>query len=250
MSPRLRVGLLAASFATLAVPAWRTIVAVPRFGAHPLPYGDAINAAAPVQRHVTNMVTAVNFDYRGFDTLGEEMMLLAAVTGTAVLLRSERDEEERQRLGPPRSISGRSEAITLAGRITAPVTLLFGLYVALHATVTPGGGFQGGVIMASSLLLIFLGEGHRTWSRLMRSEWLDACEGIGGAAYALAGIATMLAGAAFLQNLLPLGTLKSMISGGLMLVLNAAVALAVFAGFATLFVEFLQETAGLQGEEE
>ena len=66
------------------------MAAMPHFGAHPLPYGDAINHDGPIQRHVTNMVTAVNFDYRGFDTLGEEFMLLAAVTGTVVLLRGSR----------------------------------------------------------------------------------------------------------------------------------------------------------------
>ena len=66
---------------------------MPPFGAHPLPYGDAINAAAPRQRHVTNMVSAVNFDYRGFDTLGEEFMLLCAVTGTTLLLRGTRGEQ-------------------------------------------------------------------------------------------------------------------------------------------------------------
>ena len=57
---------------------------MPTFGAHPLPYGDAINRDAPAQRHVSNMVTAVNFDYRGFDMLGEEFMLLCAVTGAAI----------------------------------------------------------------------------------------------------------------------------------------------------------------------
>jgi multicomponent Na+:H+ antiporter subunit B len=52
----------------------------------------------------------------------------------------------------------------------------------------------------------------------------------------------MLSGAAYLQNTLPLGGLKQMLSGGLMLVLNLAVAFAVVGGFGVLFAEFLEET--------
>ena len=53
-----------------------------------------INAVAVAERHLTNMATAVNFDYRGFDTLGEEYILFAAVTGLALLLRQARGEIE------------------------------------------------------------------------------------------------------------------------------------------------------------
>jgi multicomponent Na+:H+ antiporter subunit B len=35
---------------------------MPQFGAHPLPYGDTINGAAPPERHVTNMASVANFD--------------------------------------------------------------------------------------------------------------------------------------------------------------------------------------------
>src|SRR5690348_13918755 len=65
---------------------------MPRFGQHPLPYGDAVNRLGPPERHVSNMVSAVNFDFRGFDTLGEEFMLVCAVTGAVVLLRGARGE--------------------------------------------------------------------------------------------------------------------------------------------------------------
>ena len=48
------------------------ITGLPGFGKYPGPYGDLINSVAVVERHVTNVVTAVNFDYRALDTLGEE----------------------------------------------------------------------------------------------------------------------------------------------------------------------------------
>ena len=244
MTPRRRVNLMALAAACIAPAAWRVAAGLPRFGAHPMPYGEAINRDAPRQRHVTNMVTAVNFDYRGIDTLGEEFMLVCAVTGTVVLLRGgrgEQDEASPMRL-PGRSLEERADSTVLLCRAFVPVITVFGLYVALHATVTPGGGFQGGAILASGLMLLFLGERYPGWRHLVRSRALDACEGGGAALFALCGLGPMLLGAAFLQNVLPLGHLKAMLSGGLMLVENLGVTAAVAGGFAILMSEFLEET--------
>jgi multisubunit Na+/H+ antiporter MnhB subunit len=118
----------------IAIVAWH----MPAFGAHPLPYGDAIDAAAPAQRHVTNMVSAINFDYRGFDTLGEEFMLLCAVTGTVVLLRGQRGEQLDALPGlvDGRKLLPHSDAVLLISRLAAPLIILFGVYVALHAMTT------------------------------------------------------------------------------------------------------------------
>ena len=217
---------------------------MPTFGAHPLPYGDAINDAAPRQRHVTNMVSAVNFDYRGFDTLGEEFMLLCAVTGVTVLLRGHRGEQRSAKPGIVRGrpILPRTDAVVLVTRVTGLSVLLFGAYVALHATTTPGGGFQGGAIVATGAVLIYLGEGYGGWRRLVLSEVMDACEGLGATLYGLCGFASMAAGGNFLQNILPFGKLGDVWSGGLMLLENAGVTLAVTGGFVVMFIEFLEET--------
>lgn len=244
MTPRQRRVMLALAAVCVAPAAWHVAAHLPRFGAHPMPYGEAINRDAPRQRHVTNMVTAVNFDYRGLDTLGEEFMLVCAVTGTVVLLRGRRGEQDDaapMRL-PGRPLPGRAESTVLLCRVFVPLIIVFGLYVALHATVTPGGGFQGGAILASGLMLLFVGERYRGWRRLVWSRALDACEGGGAALFALCGLGPMLVGAAFLQNVLPLGHLKAMLSGGLMLVENAGVTAAVAGGFAILLSEFLEET--------
>src|ERR1700710_2342824 len=133
---------------------WKLAWQIPAFGAHALPYADAVNAAAPAQRNISNAISAVNFDIRGFDTLGEEFMLLCAVTGVVVLLRGNRGEQTAARPGlvPGRAILPRSDAAVLISRLTGSLTLLFGAYVALHAMTTPGGGFQGGVIIASGTL--------------------------------------------------------------------------------------------------
>ena len=221
---------------------------MPAFGAHPLPYGDAINGSGVRDRHVTNMISAVNFDFRGFDTLGEEFMLLCAVTGATVLLRGHRGEQLTAEPGrtPDRPILPRNDGIVLICRLAGALTILFGIYVALHAMTTPGGGFQGGVITATGTLLVFLGEGYPGWRRLMRSEALDAVEGLGATLYALCGFASMVMGAPFLTNILGFGKAGDVFSGGLMQIENAGVALAVTGGFTVLFLEFLEETRAMK----
>ena len=252
MSPRARLVLFAVAVLLVLPGIVHVVGHMPRFGAHPLPYGDAINAAALPERHVTNMTSAVNFDYRGFDTLGEEFMLLCAVTGVTVLLRGHRGEAHDARPGRTgrRPVLPRTDATALTGRLGAGVLLLFGLYVALHAMTTPGGGFQGGVILASGALLVFLGDGYAMWRRLVRSEAMDACEGLGAALYALCGFAGVAAGLPFGQNILPLGSLGDLFSGGLMLVENLGVTLAVGGGFLVVFIEFLEETRVVPRDDE
>ena len=79
--------------------------------------GDWLNRVALPERHLTNVVSAVNFDYRGLDTLGEEYILFAAVAGVALLLRERRGESERDRPeGEPRARPAAIAARPCAGR--------------------------------------------------------------------------------------------------------------------------------------
>ncbi|HVY13978.1 MAG TPA: MnhB domain-containing protein [Rhodopila sp.] len=244
MTPRARLLVFIGACACVLPAAVDVVMHMPAFGVHPLPYGDAVNRLGTAERHVTNMVSLVNFDVRGFDTLGEEFMLLCAVTGVTILLRGARGEQPTAEPGyaPGRPDVRRSAAVTAIGRVFAPLIVLFGFYVVLHAMTTPGGGFQGGVIMASGCLLIWMGDGYRSWRQMMRTEILDAAEGFGASLYAAAGLAPMVLGLPFLTNILPFGQPKDLLSGGLMLVLNAGVGFAVAGGFGVLFVEFLEET--------
>jgi multicomponent Na+:H+ antiporter subunit B len=225
---------------------------LPAFGHYPGPYGDLLNAVGKSERHATNIVTLVNFDYRGFDTLGEEYMLFAAVIGAVVLLRGRRGEETSARPAQVegRSVPPRSEAVALASRLITGLTVVFGIYVVLHAHLTPGGGFQGGAIIGSASLLLYLGSGYRLWRQLIRSRVLDIAEPLGTGAFAVAGLAPMAVGAAFLTNLLPLGKTGTLVSAGMVPLINIAVGVAVSTGFAVLFLEFLEETREPEGEDQ
>lgn len=71
------------------------------------PYGEAIARRTVAERHVTDAVTSVNFDYRGIDTLGEEFILFVSVMGALVLLR----EVDEGRAGSRLDAISRSRAV-------------------------------------------------------------------------------------------------------------------------------------------
>jgi multicomponent Na+:H+ antiporter subunit B len=76
----------------------------------------------------------------------------------------------------------------------------------------------------------------------MKSAVLDVSEATGAGAFAVAGLTSMAAGAPFLTNLLPLGKTGSLVSAGVVPLINIAVGIAVSTGFALLFLEYLEET--------
>jgi multicomponent Na+:H+ antiporter subunit B len=244
MTVRWRRAILLLALAILLWPAVRVAAALPGFGTPTSHYGLTVNELLPAARHVTNMVAAVNFDVRGIDTIGEECMLVCAVTGAVVLLRGTRGESSTQRAGRVlgRAVVDRADATILMCRIAATVLALFGIYMVLHGTVTPGGGFQGGVIVASSLILLYLGEGYAGWRRLVRSPPLEVIEGVGALAFVAAAAVPLILGYAALQNILPFGQPKDLFSGGLMVITNFAVGLSVTGSFGLLLLEFMEET--------
>lgn len=238
MTLRSRLLLFGAGAAGLGALLVWALTGLPAFGAETSEYARLLNAAAVTQRHATNVVSAVTFDYRGLDTLGEEFIVLASVFGVALLLREVRDET----LGRPRDET-LSDAVRWMGLAAAGLTALVGLYVVMHGYVTPGGGFQGGVVLAGAFALVYAAGSYRAYRRLTPEWLLDAAEGAGVGAYAVVGVAGLVLGLAFLENLLrgSLGVPGTLASAGSIPILNVAAGLEVAGAFVLLFTEFLEE---------
>jgi multicomponent Na+:H+ antiporter subunit B len=234
VSRSVRLALFAASGAVLAALLGWGLTGLRAFGHFEGEYGRILNGVAGAERHVTNVVTAIVFDYRGFDTMGEEFILFAAVMGVALLLRTVRDRER------PRA-EVRSDAVRAVGLILVGGTVLFGLYVVAHGVLTPGGGFQGGVAAAAGLILVFAAGNYRSYRALGPQALVDAAEGGGGGAIVAVGLAGLVAGAAFFENVVDLGTKGNLTAGGTIPILNAATALEVAAAVVLLSHEFLEE---------
>jgi multicomponent Na+:H+ antiporter subunit B len=206
-------------------------------------YGQLINAVAVEERSATAVVSAVNFDYRAFDTMGEEFILFAAVLCLALLLRHQRDE----RFGPvdddapERRAPKTSAAVRLTTMVLVGPTVLLAVYISAHGHLTPGGGFQGGVIAATALLLVYIGGEYAPMARVRPLPLVELAKASGAAAFVLIGFGGLIFAGAFLENFLPLGEPGHLLAAGTITPLSLAVGLEVSGGFVLLLTEFLEQ---------
>lgn len=234
MTRRLRIGIFLpalAGFGALLVWAY---TGIPAFGDYQGPYGFIVNKIATPERHMDNAVNATTYDIRGFDTLGEEFILFAAVIGVVLLLRGEegRSEDVDDDTG--------SDLVRVFGTLAIGGAVLLGLWLVAFGFVTPGGGFQGGVAIASGALLLYLVAGYREWSVFGNESVLDPIKGIGAGGYAVIGLAALVAGLSYLTNLFSGGVVGTVWSGGSAGFVNWAAGIEVAAALVILFAEFLE----------
>jgi multicomponent Na+:H+ antiporter subunit B len=242
VSGRARHVVVLVALAALAVPLAWALGGLEPFGHYAGPYGLAIERAAPGERHVTALVSAVVFDYRGLDTLGEEFILFAAAVGCSLLLRSRRAErgesgDERERPAPPEpAAAGRA----LGGTLVGPLIVL-GLYLMTHGQISPGGGFQAGLILVGALLLAYAAGQRLALGRVRAERLLELAESAGAGGFAvLAALGLVVAGAT-LQNFIALGTSGDILSGGTIPLGNLIVGLEVTGAVALVLSEFLDQ---------
>jgi multicomponent Na+:H+ antiporter subunit B len=250
MTRRARVVLGAGSLAALGALLVWAVGGLPDFG-HPRgPYATLAPQIMLNERHVANAVTGVNFDLRGFDTLGEELILFVAALGAAVLLRAQRSDRTaeqadaaEERRGPDTADSLRALGAVLVGPV-----LLLGVYVVVHGALTPGGGFQGGVLLAGALLLVYAAGQVAAVQRVRPVALVEVADAVGAASYTLVAVAGLVFGVAAMDNVLPAGTTGSLLSGGTVPVLSVAVGVEVTAGV-TLILSELVDQMMLRGRE-
>jgi multicomponent Na+:H+ antiporter subunit B len=210
---------------------------LPGFGHYPGPYGYVLNGVAVTQRHATNLVTAVNFDYRAFDTLGEEFILFTATTGIVLILRHIRGETQAERLAR----EGASDALRGLALAFVAVLIVLGGYVVAHGALTPGGGFQGGVVLACGAFIVFLAGEAVAMKRIAPEKLLELADAVGAAGFALLGIGGLVFAGVFFENFLDLGKPGSLNSAGTMALVSVSIGLEVTGAFLLIWTEFLDQ---------
>ena len=157
-------------------------------------------AETGVDTEVPNMVTAVLADYRGFDTMFETVVIFIAgiaIIGILKLTGEDADKSPRKREGEV--VTEPDLIVTNTVRLLVPVIQLFAFYVLAHGHVSPGGGFQGGVIMGASFILVALAwDLPKAMDRLSVDRAVTLA-GVGILIYAGIGLLAMFLGGEFLD---------------------------------------------------
>ncbi|MGD2119836.1 MAG: MnhB domain-containing protein [Chromatiales bacterium] len=208
-----------------------TLTGLLPFANPPMQVGDAIASQAGQQVGAANYVTAVVLGYRGIDTLGELSILFAAATAGGLVLgrRSASTSTSKQQEG--------GFILKAGADLLFPLLLVVGLYIILHGHLTPGGGFQGGVILAAAFFLPVLARP----SRQLNHASLSLVEGLAGTAFICIGLLALFQGGEFLQPLLDKGVLGQLVSAGTLPLLYLAVGLKVGAELASLLSKLAEQ---------
>ncbi|MCK5695114.1 MAG: Na(+)/H(+) antiporter subunit B [Desulfobacula sp.] len=175
------------------------------------------------ETQVPNLVTAVLADYRGFDTMFETAVVFCAGLACFLLLRDFREKKERfYRHTPTRVILHVKDSkkvlktgkefehmdkdwvpsdliIRTVCRILIPFIQIYALYVVAHGDFSPGGGFQGGVIFGSSLILLAISYDLKTLVRRIKEKVLGIYAALGVLIYVGIGAICMAMGGNFLD---------------------------------------------------
>ena len=243
MSRRGRLVMFVLAAAGFGVVLVLGLAGLPAFGDYKGVYGQVLNGIGVTERHATDLVTALNFDFRAFDTLGEEFILFTSVLGVVLILRQMRGEEDRpsQHEAEEHSFAGASAALRALSLVLIPLLVVLGVYIVVHGALTPGGGFQGGVILAAGPLAVFLAGRYLRMKTVAPTIVEELGDALGAAGYALVGLGGLVFAGVFLKNFLPLGIPGHLLSAGQIPLASMAVGLEVSGAFLVAFSEFLDQ---------
>jgi multicomponent Na+:H+ antiporter subunit B len=237
------MALVLASLAGLAVVLGLALGGLPGVGDTHGPNARSVPVVLAHERHVANAVNGVTYDLRATDTLGEELILFVAALGSAVLLRVGRseddedgDEDEEDDSAPPTS-----GALRVVGAVLVGPVLVLGGYVVTHGHLSPGGGFQGGVILAAALLLVYAAGQLIGMERVRPIDLVEAVEATAALAFALVALGGLVFSGALLANFLATGTLGELLSAGTIPVLSVATGVEVTAALTLILSELLDQ---------
>ncbi|HZD41062.1 MAG TPA: MnhB domain-containing protein [Terriglobales bacterium] len=126
-------------------------------------------------------------------------------------------------------------------KFLVPYIQVFAVYVITHGHYGPGGGFQGGMILAASMMLLRLSLGEGYEHRRFSPEAATCAAATGLLIYALAGFLPMVFGGDFLAYAaLPIpGFSRPELRYYGILIVECGVALAVWGTMVTLFDHLL-----------
>lgn len=197
--------------------------------------GPAILDRAPDEVGTANIVTSVLLAYRGLDTLGELTVLFVAAIAAGLVLGQRRPDAPYE----PKA----GFILQSAADILFPFLIIVGAYIILHGHLTPGGGFQGGAILAAAFFVPVLASPASSLNHKVSS----LVEGLAGSAFIIIGLIALIGDGdfkgAFLTPLFGTGEVGQLFSAGSLPLLYLAVGLKVGAELAGLLARLSESEA-------
>lgn len=186
-------------YATLDMPYFGSVDAPSQLHVAPRYINDSMQEIG-----VPNIVTSVLASYRGYDTLGEVVVIFTAGMGVLVLLSVARHSESPAKIDAANvSMHEKHLILRIVAKILIPFILVFALYVQFHGDFGPGGGFQAGVLFAAAIILYSMLFEMSTARRVISQPLIQLLSAIGVLVYGSVGLVSMLNGGNFLDyNLL------------------------------------------------
>ncbi len=194
-------------------------------------WGETVDA----EDGAANIVTSIVVDYRSFDTLGEVTVLFISSLGVALLLGTAAKQKRLALNFKPNFM------LRVGSRALFAIILMTGVSIILHGHLTPGGGFPGGAMIASSVLLLYLADD----TFRSKVKGFKILEGVAGSLYVVIGLLGLLLASYFLANFLPTGTVGDLLSAGILPVVYILIGLKVGSEISGIIDNFLTEEEAL-----
>ena len=90
--------------------------------------------------------------------------------------------------------------------LVLPILLTLGLYIIIHGHLSPGGGFQGGVLIAGAVALIYIGYGFKKVKNGIASNTFKIAEDLGALGFIILAFIGLIGSGVFFGNILEKGT--------------------------------------------
>lgn len=131
--------------------------------------------------------------------------------------------------------------LDLTSRKLVPFMLLFGFYLLTYGHASPGGGFQGGVVIASGVILLFVAQGVKAAESFFPIHFLTRVETVAFLFFLGAGLAGILAGVGFLGNPIAQVRVQAVPRFGMVLLLNLIIGIEVGSGVSLICLRLFRE---------
>ncbi len=194
---------------------------------------DYFSRYAEAETGSKNLVTSILLDYRLFDSLFEAGILLIAVSGVIWISRHEIEEKNAQFMIDKFKTP---DLFVTFSRLVYPLMLAFGFYVIINGHLSPGGGFQGGAIVATAILILYYIDAEKDTN----INLIVTVEKYIYIAILLLATASYFTRGAFFTNVFPLESSADAKSIYLV-VLNVLIGFKVALGLWAIFTAFLKE---------